>query len=117
MRVARISTQGIQPAFRVALPRPEKPAVGDLYRYIAEIKLPQIVDPNVSPAKHIPLPDVEFQKEQFIKHFINDLKQAMSWFEQFATPELVKANLGKFIKPSSPAFVDSEFFLSSLTKQ
>src|ERR1043166_3639623 len=44
LRLREVTRRGLQPAFRVAIPRLDSSPVGDKYRYLAETKLPRILD-------------------------------------------------------------------------
>jgi len=112
LRIRGMQGSRLQPAFRVAIPRSEITAVGDTYRYIAEAKLPQIVDPASKPTAQIVIPRFSFQADRFVKTITSDIEQSLNWFNQFRTPQLCKENLDKFIKPGCPAFLDAEKVLT-----
>lgn len=115
LRLRDVTRYGLQPAFRVAIPRSDVSQAGDTYRYLAESKLPRILHASAAVDASIPLPKLGLQIRRFVEGFVTDINAALPWFEQFATPEACKANLAKFIKPGCPAYIDAEKLLASLT--
>jgi len=117
LRVDDMSREGLQPAFRVAIPTLDISPVGDTYEYIAEEKLPRIIDPSVAAGTRIPIPSLGHQVDRFITQLSGDFERGLRWFDQFATPELFKANLAKFVRPGCPAYLNAEQFLNSVSKR
>jgi hypothetical protein len=114
LRIREMSSQGLQPAFRVAIPRSDVSPLGDKYRYIAEVKLPQIIDKSAHPSAHISFPSFGFQTGRFVAKMASNIQRSLHWFQQFETPDLCKKNLKLFIKPGCPAYVDAEMVLDKV---
>jgi hypothetical protein len=116
LRIGEIRGREFQPAFRVAVLRTNISSVGDNYFYLAEIKLPQLVDPSLRPNAHISIPRFFLQKKRVLSKTVEEVRRSMLWFQQFETPALCKKNLKKFLKPGCPAFVDTNIILDRLIK-
>lgn len=110
------TSKHILPSFRVLLPRTRPSEFGDDYHHIAQVNVARLLRPSSGPDFDISVPASGFGKERFVRSVVLDIKAALSWFEQFATPEVAKASLGKFLKPGCPAYLDAEQYLDSLLK-
>ena len=105
----------VLPSFRILLPRTRVSELGDEYQYIAQDNVCKVLRPDKN-AEYVKVPRVSLGAGRFVRSIVTDIKSALPWFDQFATPELCKANLGKFLKPGCPAYVDAEEFLSTLVR-
>ena len=114
LRLSKVTRLGLQPALRVAIPRSDASLIEEKYHYLAEIKLPRILDSTAPVDACIALPKLGYQVQKFVDHFTLNIKAALSWFEQFATPEGCQASLGKFLKPGCPVDLNAEQFLNRL---
>ena len=91
LRVCHLSWRGLQPSFRIAIPRSDLSPVGDSFEFLAEEKLPRIIDPDLLPGAQIVIPSLGFLVSQFVALITTDIKRGLRWFDQFATPELCQA--------------------------
>lgn len=114
LRIRDVNRKGIQPALRVAIPQVKESDDDDDLVYIAEAKLPRIINPSAPAGEHIALPILHFGIRRFVEHFVQDLESALLWFDQFATPALCRSNLPKFIKPGCPAFLKADNYFRTL---
>jgi hypothetical protein len=109
------TSKHLLPSFRVLLPRTEMSQSGDKHQHIAQVNVARLLRPHAGPEFDEVVPSLSLGRGKFVRTVISDINAALSWFEQFATPEECMANLGKFLKFGCPAYVDAEKFLSSLT--
>ena len=107
------TTKTVLPSFRVLLPLTEPSPSGEKRQYIAQINIARFLRPEAGPLYDTNVPVLTLGRDRFVQSIVSDVTASLPWFEQFATPEECKANLGKFLKFGCPAYLEAEKFLNS----
>jgi hypothetical protein len=108
------SLKCVLPSFRVLLPLTKPSPSGETHQHIAQTNVARILRPDDGPDFDVKVPSMSFGKGRFVQTVVTDISNAMSWFEQFSSPQTCKTNLAKFLKPGCPAYVDVEKYLNGI---
>lgn len=102
------------PTFRVLLPRTKVSEFGEQYQHIAQINVARLLRPDQGPHFEVRLPATTLGQDKLVDSVSSDINRALPWFQQFATPELCRKNLERFLRIGCPAYLDAEHFLDSI---
>jgi hypothetical protein len=73
LRLEAIWRRRLEQSFRVAIPRMSRSGEGETHQYLAETKLPRIIDPTGKIGAYITMPLLRFRIPRFVEQLTADV--------------------------------------------